>query len=213
MNLPQVLLMKIRNPINAIGMIAQRLQKEFSPAGTNEEFSSITSLLRSEVTRINKIIKQFLDYAKPLEMKSEEVDSDQYFRQVYYLFRTQADKRRITFTMHGIDPGSIRIDPELMKQALMNLVQNAFDAVGEEGSINVEYVRVNNKLEIVVSDNGKGIPEENRRKIFDLYYTSRKDGTGIGLSITQKIIEQHGGIISFESAVNEGTKFKVVLPQ
>ncbi len=204
---------EIRNPINAIGMIAQRLQKEFSPAGTNEEFSSITSLLRSEVTRINKIIKQFLDYAKPLEMKSEEVDSDQYFRQVYYLFRTQADKRRITFTMHGIDPGSIRIDPELMKQALMNLVQNAFDAVGEEGSINVEYVRVNNKLEIVVSDNGKGIPEENRRKIFDLYYTSRKDGTGIGLSITQKIIEQHGGIISFESTVNEGTKFKVVLPQ
>ncbi len=204
---------EIRNPINAIGMIAQRLQKEFSPEGGKEEFNSITSLLRTEVTRINNIIKQFLDYAKPLEMKPREMDADVYFGQVYQLFQAQADKRRITFTMHGSNPGSIRIDPELMKQALMNLVQNAFDAVGEEGKIGVQYICGDNKLEILVYDNGKGIPEEAKGKIFDLYYTSRKDGTGIGLSITQKIIEQHGGSISFESAANEETKFKVVLPQ
>ncbi len=204
---------EIRNPINAIGMIAQRLQKEFSPEDGSGEFSSITSLLRTEVTRINKIIKQFLDYAKPLGMKPEKMDADVYFGQIYQLFQAQANKRRVNFTMHGSNPGSIRIDPELMKQALMNLVQNAFDAVGEEGNIRVHYICGDNKLEIMVSDNGRGIPEEDRKKIFDLYYTTRKDGTGIGLSITQKIIEQHGGTISFESVVNEGTKFKVVLPQ
>ncbi len=92
-------------------------------------------------------------------------------------------------------------------------MQNAFDAVGEEGRIGVLYKCEDNKLEIIVSDNGRGIPEAERGKIFDLYYTSRKDGTGIGLSITQKIIEQHGGTISCENAVNEGTKFKVVIPQ
>ncbi len=204
---------EIRNPINAIGMIAQRLQKEFSPNRGNDEFNSITNLLRSEVTRINKIIKQFLDYAKPLEIKSEQVDADEYFKEIYQLFQGQADKRRINFTIYGINPGSIKIDPELMKQALMNMVQNAFDAVGEEGYLRVEYKCGDNKLEILVSDNGKGILEEDIEKIFDLYYTSRKDGTGIGLSITQKIIEQHGGTISLESVVNEGTKFKVVLPQ
>ena len=204
---------EIRNPINAIGMIAQRLQKEFSPDGGNDEFNSITNLLRTEVTRINKIIKQFLDYAKPLEVRPEEVDADEYFKQVYQLFEGQADKRRVTFTIHGYNPCTIKIDPELMKQALMNLVQNAFDAVGEEGRIGVLYKCEDNKLEIIVSDNGRGIPEAERGKVFDLYYTSRKDGTGIGLSITQKIIEQHGGTISCESAVNEGTKFKVVIPQ
>jgi two-component system sensor histidine kinase HydH len=204
---------EIRNPINAIGMIAQRLQKEFSPDGGNDEFNSITNLLRTEVTRINKIIKQFLDYAKPLEVKQEEVDADEYFKQVYQLFEGQADKRRVTFTIHGYNPCTIKIDPELMKQALMNLVQNAFDAVGEEGRIGVLYKCEDNKLEIIVSDNGRGIPDAERGKIFDLYYTSRKDGTGIGLSITQKIIEQHGGTISCESAMNEGTKFKVVIPQ
>ncbi len=204
---------EIRNPINAIGMIAQRLQKEFSPAADKDEFNSITNLLRTEVTRINKIIKQFLDYAKPLEVNAEEADADEYFKQIYQLFQGQAERRRIKFTMHGINSCLTKIDPELMKQALMNLVQNAFDAVGEGGRIGVQYSCGNNNLEILVSDNGRGIPEDDRGKIFDLYYTSRKDGTGIGLSITQKIIEQHGGTISFESAVNEGTKFKIVIPQ
>ncbi len=204
---------EIRNPINAIGMIAQRLQKEFSPDRGNDEFNSITNLLRTEVTRINKIIKQFLDYAKPLEVKTEEVDADEYFKQVYQLFEGQADKRRVTFTVYGLDPCTIKIDPELLKQALMNLVQNAFDAVGEEGRIAVRYKCEENKLEITVSDNGGGITEEDRQKIFDLYFTSRKDGTGIGLSITQKIIEQHGGTISCESTINQGTKFKVIIPQ
>jgi two-component system sensor histidine kinase HydH len=204
---------EIRNPINAIGMIAQRLQKEFSPGANNEEFNSITNLLRSEVTRINKIIKQFLDYAKPLDVITTEIDADEYFNQVYQLFHGQSDRRSISFRMITTNPGRIKIDPELMKQALMNLIQNAFDAVGEAGKIRLDYKCLNDSLEITISDNGRGIPDEDKDRIFDLYYTSRKDGTGIGLSITQKIIEQHGGLISFESTVNEGTTFKIVLPQ
>ena len=204
---------EIRNPINAIGMIAQRLQKEFSPDDNPDEFNSITNLLRSEVTRINNIIKQFLDYAKPLELKSAEVDADDYFKQVYQLFHGQAEKRGISFSISKKNPGRIKLDPELMKQALMNIMQNAFDATREEGNISLEYKCLSDKLEILISDNGRGIPDDEKGKIFDLYYTSRKDGTGLGLSITQKIIEQHGGTISFESAVNEGTSFKIILPQ
>ncbi len=204
---------EIRNPINAIGMIAQRLQKEFSPDDNNDEFNSITNLLRSEVTRINKIIKQFLDYAKPLEINKAEIDADYYFSQIYQLFQGQADKMELSFRMISKNPCKIKLDPELMKQALMNLIQNAFDAVGEEGKVHFEYICSNNKLEIILTDNGIGIPDRDKEKIFDLYFTTRKDGTGIGLSITQKIIEQHGGTISFESAVSKGTTFKIVLPQ
>lgn len=204
---------EIRNPINAIGIIAQRLQKEFSPGRNNEEFNSITNLLRSEVTRINKIIKQFLDYAKPLEVRPREIDADEYFNEIYQLFQGQAGRREINFRMSTTNPCKIKLDPELMKQALMNLIQNAFDAVAEEGRIRLDYSCLDDSLEILIADNGKGIPEDKKKRIFDLYYTTRNDGTGIGLSITQKIIEQHGGTISFESRVNEGTIFKIVLPQ
>ncbi len=204
---------EIRNPINAIGMIAQRLQKEFSPGENNDEFNAITNLLRSEVIRINKIIKQFLDYAKPLEVKPAEVDADDYFDRIFQLFQAEADRRKINFRMFSTNPGKIKLDPELMQQALMNLVQNSFEASGEEGKITVHYKCMDDRVEILVSDNGRGIPEENKKRIFDLYFTSKKDGTGIGLSITQKIIEQHRGTISFESALNEGTTFKIVLPQ
>ncbi|HSD63080.1 MAG TPA: ATP-binding protein [Ignavibacteriaceae bacterium] len=204
---------EIRNPINAIGMIAQRLQKEFSPCENDTEFKSITALLRSEVTRINKIIQQFLNYAKPLEINIAELNADDYFTQVYNLFHAQADKRNLIFRMVTQNSGLVKLDPELMKQALMNIIQNAFDAVDEEGEINLIYNCEKNKLKILISDNGRGIPDSEKKKIFDLYYTSRNDGTGIGLSITQKIIEQHQGTITFESAVNKGTTFKIVLPQ
>lgn len=204
---------EIRNPINAIGMIAQRLQKEFSPGENDTEFKSITALLRSEVTRINKIIQQFLNYAKPLEINIAELNADDYFNQVYNLFHAQADKRNLIFRMVTQNSGLVKLDPELMKQALMNIIQNAFDAVDEEGEINLIYNCEKNKLKILISDNGRGIPDSEKKKIFDLYYTSRNDGTGIGLSITQKIIEQHQGTITFESAVNKGTTFKIVLPQ
>jgi PAS domain S-box-containing protein len=204
---------EIRNPINAIGMIAQRLQKEFAPGENTDEFNTITNLLRSEVSRINKIIKQFLDYAKPLDVEKRDVDVDEYFSQIYQLFQGQATRREISFKMISKNPCNVKIDPELMKQALMNLVQNAFDAVGEEGKIQIEYSCEEDKLEIKIIDSGKGIPESEKNKIFDLYYTTRNEGTGIGLSVTQKIIEQHNGILSFESAVNKGTTFKIILPQ
>ena len=204
---------EIRNPINAIGMIAQRLQKEFSPGENDDEFNTITNLLRSEVTRINKIIKQFLDYAKPFEVKPADLDAEDYFDRIFQLFQAEADRRKINFRMFSTNPGNIKIDPELMQQALMNLVQNAFEASGEGGKITVNYKCMDDRVEIMISDDGRGIPEEAKKKIFDLYYTSKKDGTGIGLSITQKIIEQHRGTISFESVLNEGTTFKIVLPQ
>ena len=128
---------EIRNPINAIGMIAQRLQKEFAPGENNDEFNTITNLLRSEVTRINKIIKQFLDYAKPLEVKPAEVDADDYFRQDLTAFPGRGDKTKIIFRMFSTNPSKVKLDPELMQQALMNLIQNAFDALGEEGKITI----------------------------------------------------------------------------
>ena len=204
---------EIRNPINAIGMIAQRLDKEFKVEKDSEEYHSITNLLRSEVTRINKIITQFLSYAKPLDIQLKKVNSKNYFDDIYRLYSDQAKLKSIRLNKLSDRSFELMIDPELMKQSLMNLIQNAIDAVDKNGSVEINYFKKGIDLVIEVSDNGKGIPESGRNKIFDLYYTTKPEGTGLGLSIVQKIITEHNGTIEVFSEVDKFTKFKITIPQ
>jgi PAS domain S-box-containing protein len=204
---------EIRNPINAIGMIAQRLDKEFKVENDSEEYHSITNLLRSEVTRVNKIITQFLSYAKPLTLQLKKVNSKNFFDDIHRLFSDQAKLKGVELTKLSDQSFDLIIDPELIKQSLMNLLQNAIDAVEKKGKVEINYFRKGNDLIIDVSDNGKGIPESYRNKIFDLYYTSKPEGTGLGLSIVQKIIAEHNGTIEVFSEVNKFTKFKITIPQ
>lgn len=204
---------EIRNPINAIGMIAQRLDKEFKVEKDSEEYHSITNLLRSEVTRINKIITQFLSYAKPLDVQLKKVNSKEFFDDIYRLFSEQAKLKGAQLKKLSDHSFEMTIDPELIKQSLMNLVQNAIDAVDKNGKVEINYFKKENNLIIEITDNGKGIPENIRTKIFDLYYTTKPEGTGLGLSIVQKIIAEHKGTIEVFSEVDNYTKFKITIPQ
>ena len=204
---------EIRNPINAIGMIAQRLDKEFKVENESEEYHSITSLLRSEVTRINKIITQFLSYAKPLDIQVKTVNSEEFFEDIYRLYSDQAKLKGVELIKLSDQSFEMMIDPELIKQALMNLVQNAIDAVERNARVEFNYFKGGNSLFIEVTDNGKGIADSIKNKIFDLYYTTKPEGTGLGLSIVQKIIAEHKGTIEVFSEVNKFTKFKITIPQ
>lgn len=204
---------EIRNPINAIGMIAQRLNKEFTPTANQNEFTDITFLLRSEVNRINKIITQFLSYAKPIELTISTVNAKIYFGDIYHLLEDQAKQKNITFILLNDDSFFISIDQDLIKQSLINIIQNAFDAVNLTGKVTIGYRKSNNNLVIEITDNGKGISPEQQKKIFDLYFTTKVDGNGLGLSISQKIIAQHSGTITVSSKINLGTTFKIIVPQ
>ena len=203
---------EIRNPINAIGMIAQRLNKEFIPTSSQTEYNDITQLLRTEVNRVNKIITQFLNYAKPIEIHLKQVELKAYFEEVYHLFEDQAKQKAVKFILQKDDFLNIMLDPDLIKQTLLNIIQNAFDAVNSGGEVIVQYYKAKKDFIIQVSDNGIGISPEQQKKIFDLYFTTKKDGNGLGLSISQKIISQHSGSISVSSNVNTGTTFKIILP-
>ena len=204
---------EIRNPINAIGMIAQRLDKEFKVENEKEEYHSITNLLRSEVTRINKIITQFLGYAKPLSLQLKKISSKDFFDDIYRLFSDQAKLKGVELIKLSDQSFEMIIDPELIKQSLMNLIQNAIEAVEKNGKVEINYFKRESNLIIEVTDNGKGIPENVKNKIFDLYYTTKPEGTGLGLSIVQKIIAEHKGTIEVFSEVNKYTKFKITIPQ
>ena len=204
---------EIRNPINSIGMIAQRLIREFNPEKDKEEYNNITRLLKDEVVRVNKIITQFLNYARPLDLNRTNTDPSEYFDAIYQLFSLQTREKGITLSISNNIKNNIYIDKELMKQALTNIVQNAVDAVHSGGRISIELSEDENLIKMEISDDGCGISQENIKKIFDLYYTTKKDGNGLGLSIAYKIIEQHNGSIEIESKINEGSKFIIKLPK
>jgi signal transduction histidine kinase len=204
---------EIRNPINAIGMIAQRLDKEFQVENDQKEYHNITNLLRNEVTRINKIITQFLGYAKPLDIQLKSTNSKEFFDDIYRLFIDQAKQKEIELRKLSESSFEMVIDPELLKQSLMNLMQNAIDAVEKKGRVEINYFKNRDNLIIDISDNGRGIPGEIKKKIFDLYFTTKPEGTGLGLSIVQKIVAEHKGNIEVTSEFNRSTKFTITIPQ
>ncbi len=204
---------EIRNPINSIGMIAQRLNKEFEPKNDVSEYQVITKVLKDEVTRINKIISQFLNYAKPLELQKRKFNAKDFFEEVYQLFIDQAKVKGIKFDLLNHQSIDICIDPELIKQSMMNIIQNAMDEVSDDGIVILDYHLMNDLFLIEIKDNATGISEENKKKIFDLYYSTKKDGNGLGLSISQKIISQHNGTIEIENNKPTGSIFKIKIPQ
>ncbi len=207
---------EIRNPINAIGMIAFRLNQEFVPESNKEEYSDIIKVLKNEVDRINRIITQFLSYAKPLEIKKAEININKFLNEIRNLFESQAKLKKINFIISGKKPETVWFDYDLIKQALINVVQNAlnaFDTIDDKSTVEINYREESDNLVIVVTDNGSGIPDSIQSRIFDLYFTTRKDGNGLGLSIVQKIIGQHNGSIKVNSKLNTGTTFKITLPK
>jgi signal transduction histidine kinase len=169
--------------------------------------------LRSEVTRINKIITQFLSYAKPLDIQVKKINSKDFFDNIYRLFTDQAKLKGVELTKPSDSSFEMIIDPELIKQSLMNLVQNAIDAVDKNGKVEINYKKKEGDLSIEVYDNGNGIDADVKKGIFDLYFTTKPEGTGLGLSIAQKIIAEHNGTIEVLSEVNKFTKFLITIPQ
>jgi two-component system, NtrC family, sensor histidine kinase HydH len=203
---------EIRNPLNAITMIAQRYDREFVPQEDVEEYRSLTQVLKKESERLNGIVQQFLQFARPPKIKISEMRIDQFVSHVSTLFEGQAKQAGIQFLITCRYAEPIQIDPELMTQALLNILQNALHATQVGGIISLQIDKKENDLIVQVSDTGCGIPPDEIEKIFDLYFTTRSEGTGVGLAITQQIISQHRGSLHVESEVGKGTTVLIKLP-
>jgi PAS domain S-box-containing protein len=203
---------EIKNPLNSIYMIGQRFRNEFRPEDNVTEYKSLTEALISEVQRVNKIIIQFLSFARPPKLRLSEVSSNKILKELKALIGSQAIEKEILFEINEDAEVFLNIDYDQMKQAFLNLLQNAVDATPTGGRIKVKLATNNNKAIFEIEDTGKGIPSENFSKIFNLYYSTKSDGVGLGLSMVQQIISQHSGNIFVESQLGVGTKFIVELP-
>ncbi len=204
---------EIRNPLNAIGTIIQQLDRDFEPRENGEEYHQLARLVYQEVRRINKTIENFLRFARPEPLRVQRFALEEFLRRLQKQYEAILRERGLRFELHLNWTGEVEWDRDKMQQVFVNLIQNAMDVLPQGGRISLT-VKSNEKDELLIrfSDDGPGMPPEVRKKIFNLYFTTKARGTGVGLAIVQRIIDQHGGLITVESEEKRGTTFIITLP-
>jgi signal transduction histidine kinase len=210
---------EIRNPLNAIAMSAQRLQRECLSNGgvattaDATEASTLVGVIRQEAQRINTKVQQFLDFARPPALTLRPVRLDTWLASVASLIAPVAAAKDITLRTAPGPEVEVRIDADQLRQALENLLRNAIDATPPGGTITVAATATPQECVLEVRDTGEGIPPEHVGKIFDLYFTTKARGTGVGLAVTQQIVGAHGGTIDVDSAPGRGTSMRIRVPR
>lgn len=170
-------------------------------------------VLDKEIDRLDQVVKRFLDFTRPMDVRLEATQLADLLQEVLEIAKPQLLKSNIALaTLLPIDVPEVYVDRALLKQAVLNLVLNAAEAMADGGQLRLVLSRRGEMAEITVGDTGKGIPPENQQKIFQLFFTTRPGGSGIGLASTFRIVQLHNGSINFTSEVGRGTTFRIELP-
>lgn len=203
---------EVKNPLNSMRLWLENL-KESLTSDTDGNSHQAVQVLDKEIDRLDAVVKRFLDFTRPMHVKLEQTQLSQLLGEVLEVARPQLQKANVVMKQSlPADVPEVFVDRDLLKQAVLNLVLNAVDAMPNGGQIRLELSRRAEMAEITVGDTGKGIPPENRQKIFQLFFTTRPGGSGIGLASTFRIVQLHNGSIDFISEVGRGTTFRIELP-
>jgi len=209
---------EIRNPLTAMKAWLFIQQKHLQN-GTPEHDDA--QVIASEISRVEHIVKDVLLFARPSEPHLVSVPVDEPLKDIHRLLAAQLEKNHIRLALENSVSARVNVDPQQIKQVLINLVQNAADSIGQNGTITLrartETKRLADRSQDVVifevADNGKGITPEVEKRLFDPFFTTKESGTGLGLSIAARIVEKHGGALQYQTQVNRGTTFGIVLPR
>ncbi len=203
---------EIRNPLNAIRVIIQRLEREFRPQTDEAEYKDLTAIIRKETDKINDSVKNFLTLARPPVLHKSISDINSCIRGVVALFQPRAENKGCAIRTDFGDLPNMQFDTELMHQAILNLLENALAAQDSRGIIAIKTFREDKRCIIEVADSGPGIKDDDKARVFDLYYTTKASGTGMGLPMVLRIIKEHGGRIELSDNPPGGALFRMELP-
>jgi signal transduction histidine kinase len=206
---------EIRNPLNFINLSIDHLRASFAPKeeSSRAQYIHMLTTIKDELARLNRLVSDFLGYGRPAKLKLREIDARSLIEEVRDLVNTQAEQQGVTVNIEQNGHGDAKLqgDPELIKTCFSNLMINAIQAMPSGGALNVSLRPDNGFLEIKFADTGVGIMPEDLGQIFEPYYSTKDTGIGLGLPLTKKIIEEHGGKINVESGLGRGTTFTVTL--
>jgi signal transduction histidine kinase len=202
---------EVKNPINAIVLHLQLLQNKL--AQLDPDTRRHMDIIGSEIQRLDRVVQTLVDFMRARELHLEEVDFRRLLEDVALLAAPDAERHGVIVNLAlAEEPLPVKADLDLMKQALLNVVLNGVQAMPQGGPLNISARREANAVVAEVCDRGVGIAEDSHEKVFELYFTTKKDGNGIGLAQTYQILQWHYGSVEFESTEGEGTTFRFRIP-
>ena len=201
---------EIRNPISGAKCLLQQVEGELNGTPESKEY---IQLALEDLERIEQRVSQLLTFARKEEYHFIGQDVTELVRTTVHRFVAQAQEKGATIRLQGSTPVWASIDEEKIRQTLVNLLENALDAVNADGEISLHVSTVGSTIEICVSDNGLGLALEDQERIFEPFFTRKEKGTGLGLAIAKKIVEGHGGRITVASTPSQGATFTVAVPR
>jgi signal transduction histidine kinase len=205
---------EIRNPLNAVNLNITLLERRLRQSGAEVEgVTPVLDVMRSELRRVHGLTSEIMDFSKPVPVRQAWIDPQAFLDDLEAMHGPTLDAAGITFELESTTGYRIWADPDRLRQVLVNLITNAVEALDTGGTIRVELGGDEESTRIEVSDDGEGMPPGSRYQIFDLFYTTKPSGTGMGLPIVGKIIEAHEGFLDVQSRPGAGTTFILMLPR
>jgi two-component system nitrogen regulation sensor histidine kinase GlnL len=210
---------EIKNPLAALSLHAQLLEEELAAARTSDDVKEMLGVIKSELNRVGGVLENFRDFASLDQMNLNEVNLGELIHRQVKLITPRAEAEGIQVNVHLPDDVGLKltVDRVRLEQVLLNLFVNAIEAMPAGGALEIRAARVamgkaaGNGVRIQVVDHGVGIPENLKGNVFDPYFTTKHEGTGMGLAVCDKIVRQHHGTLEFHSS-SEGTVFELTLP-
>jgi signal transduction histidine kinase len=202
---------EVKNPINAIVLHLHLLQSKLQQMdpGTRRH----VDIIGSEIHRLDRVVQILVDFTRPRDLKLEEVDLRRLLEEVASLAAPDADQHGVAIVRNlPNDALPVKADLDFMKQAILNVVINGVQAMSEGGQLTINARREEGMVVVEIQDTGGGIPREAQEKIFELYFTTKKGGSGIGLAQTYQVMQWHYGSVDFETTEGKGTRFRLCLP-
>lgn len=202
---------EVKNPINAIVLHLEVLREKV--ADLEPDARRHMDVIAKEIRRLDRVVQTLVDFTRPVDLRLVETDLRYTLDDVVLLAVPDAQQHGIRILRNfGGQTLPARVDADLIKQALLNVVINGVQAMNPGGTLTVSAAQANGEIEIRVHDEGPGIPPEIRDKIFNLYFTTKKGGSGIGLAMTYRVMQLHNGAVQVDSREGEGSTFILRLP-
>jgi signal transduction histidine kinase len=204
-----------REPVAAGGGLSIASSRSPAPSPAIQGALEHVQIIESEIRRLDEVVQGFLKFTRPEDLRLQPVSLAALFEEILPLIEPEAQKNHVKVVVDA--PASlpdVNGDAAMLRQAFLNLAINACQAMPEGGTLGLVCAPASrNRLEVRVEDTGVGIPPENLHHIFDLYFTTKDHGTGIGLSMVYRIVQMHDGEIEVQSTPGRGTTFRILLPR
>ena len=202
---------EVKNPINAIVVHLELLRqkaRELDP-----DTKRHMDVIGTEIRRLDRVVQTLVDFTRPMELRLADVDLRRVLDDIVSLATPDAEKHHVhIYSEVGHHPLPVKIDVDLVKQALLNIMINGMQAMASGGNLVITASRAEGEAVVQIADEGSGIPPEIKEKIFNLYFTTKNGGSGIGLPMTYRVMQLHNGSLDFNSVVGQGTTFTLHFP-